>query len=280
MGKKKTVIQIPLSLSIDIVEASALGIDEISFLVDLYYDLQDKRIHDNNRLTALQKEGQPVSLLALFKDFHEAQENAVKDVLARWAATKPLASWAMGTLGIGPVLASGLEAHIDISKAANPSSVWRFAGLDPTSVWGKGQKRPFNAKLKVLCWKIGQSFLKQSGRPASLYGKLYREMKEREVARSEAGDYATDAKAILAKKNFGADTDARKWYEQGKLPPAHLDARARRYAVKIFLSHWWTAGWILANPGRTPPKPWIIQFGGHTHEIAPEVPYPLQLQKV
>jgi hypothetical protein len=36
--------------------------------------------------------------------------------------------------------------------------------------WEKGQKRPFNADLKTLFWKIGQSFMKFSNVEACFYG--------------------------------------------------------------------------------------------------------------
>jgi hypothetical protein len=37
--------------------------------------------------------------------------------------------------GIGPVIAAGLLANIDITKAPTAGHIWRFAGLDPSSKW-------------------------------------------------------------------------------------------------------------------------------------------------
>ena len=37
--------------------------------------------------------------------------------------------------------------------------------------------RPWNAKLKTLCWKIGESFVKVSNNPQDVYGHIYAERK-------------------------------------------------------------------------------------------------------
>ena len=113
-----------------------------------------------------------------------------------------------------------------------------LAGLDPTVTWDKGEKRPWNAKLKTLCWKIGESFVKVSGRDNDIYGHVYTERKALEIQRNDAGEYSEQAAAALAHKRYGQETIARAWYEQGKLPPAHIHARAKRYAVKLYLAHW------------------------------------------
>jgi hypothetical protein len=57
-------------------------------------------------------------------------------------------------------------------------------------VGAKGQKRPHNAKLKVLCWKIGDSFVKQQSRENDVYGKVYGERKRLELERNDAGLFA------------------------------------------------------------------------------------------
>ena len=70
-----------------------------------------------------------------------------------------------------------------------------------------------------------------------LYGKLWRKQKDLYIARNEAGLYTERSAEILKTKNYGKDTDAYKSYSVGKLPPAHIHAMARRYAVKLFLAH-------------------------------------------
>ena len=68
----------------------------------------------------------------------------------------------MGSSSTTNIVASGIDAS---------------AGLDPTVTWGKGERRPWNAELKVLCWKLGDSFVKVSNKEGALYGRIYRERK-------------------------------------------------------------------------------------------------------
>jgi hypothetical protein len=192
--------------------------------------------------------------------------------LDQYSLSVPLGEWARGTVGVGPVIAAGLLTHIDITKAKTAGAIWRFAGLDPTIKWEKGQKRPYNARLKVLCWKLGDSFVKFSGHERSLYGRLYRERKSYELRRDEEGGNAETAAQTLAERNF-RDKETRKIYESGHLPAGRIDQRARRWAVKLYLAHYHEAAYRL-HYGERPPKPFAIEQMGHAHYIEPEVEFP------
>lgn len=253
----------------DIKQASVtLSGDEVRFLVDYYYITQEDRKRGNNQERALNESGEPHSVISWLAGNAASIENSIKGVLGVWAAGQKAGRWAQSICGIGPVISAGLLAHIDITKAPTVGHIWRFAGLDPTSHWNKGEKRPWNAGLKTLCWKIGQCFMKVQGNPKDFYGKLYKSRKEFEVANNECGKLADQAKAKLEKFKIGKDTDAYKAYSVGRLPPAHLDARARRWVVKLFLAHFHRA-LFLEHFNTEPPKPFILTpAGGHTHEIA------------
>lgn len=126
-------------------------------------------------------------------------------------------------------------------------------------------RRPWNASLKTLCWKVGQSFMKFSGRDDCYYGKIYRERKAYEIARNERGDNKELASSLMSKfKN--KSTDAYGYLSSGVLPPAQIDARARRYAVKLFLSHLHGA-WYEEHYGTKPPLPYPIAHMDHVHFI-------------
>jgi len=142
---------------------------------------------------------------------------------------------------------------------------YKYLGQKP---WEKGMKRPFNATLKVICWKIGQSFMKLSNREDCYYGRTYRDRKAYEIANNEAGILAEQAAKALP--HFRKTTEAYKWYEKGMLPPAHIDARARRYAVKLFLSHM-HGEWYEKFFGRPAPLPYPIAHLQHVHFIPPSV---------
>ncbi len=126
--------------------------------------------------------------------------------------------------------------------------------------------RPWNAKLKVLCWKIGESFNKTQNRDDDFYGHLLAERKALEVQRNEAGDFLDQAVDKLEKYNIGKSTEAYKWYDKGMLPPAHLQARAKRWVVKLFISHWHEVQYQVVM-GTLPPKPYAIDILGHGHKI-------------
>lgn len=140
--------------------------------------------------------------------------------------------------------------------------------ITSTSMTAALAKRPWNADLKVLCWKIGESFVKVSNHPQDYYGKVYVERKMAETDRNDQLLFRDQADRILTERRIGKDTDAYKAYSVGKLPPAHIHARAKRYAVKLFLSHYHHVLHEVTY-GQAPPKPYIIEHGGHTHFLAP-----------
>ena len=248
------------SMSSDLDSASARNI------VDAYYTLQENRMAFAAQARELEKQESPHELVAFMAHNLHLMEKALKFPLERFAEASVAGEWALSMYGIGPVLAAGLSAHIDITKAPTAGSVWRYAGLDPTQTWEKGQKRPYNAELKTLCWKIGQSFMKFSGKEQCFYGQLYKQDKARRIAKNEAGDYADFAKSILEKKNFKVNQTRAK-LESGVLSDAQIDAQARRFAVKIFLSHYHAVAY-QAHHGEPAPRPYIIAHGDHVHEIA------------
>lgn len=244
--------------------AATMSNDEARYLVDYYYQMQDFRKAAKNQCRGLEE---PHETIAAFGDDFEMLEKNIKGALQKYVEAQPIGKWMMSIMGIGPVIAAGLMAHIDIRKVQTAGAIQRFAGLDPTLVWEKGQKRPFNAKLKTLCWKIGQSFIKVSNNEKDVYGHLYRIRKEYEQKKNENHEYADQAKAKLEKFKIGKTTEAYKWYSQGMLPPAHIDQRAQRYAVKIFLSHLFSV-WYEIEYGEKPPKPYAIAILNHAHEIS------------
>lgn len=259
----------------DLREAAlVLGKDEIRFLVDTYYQMQANRIAANNQVGSIQRQAakneqppEPHRVLSWLAESNEYLENRIKYLLDKYTDSVPLGVWCKSICGIGPVITAGLITHIDITKAPTAGHIWAFAGLTEKE-WAKGQKRPFNATLKKLCFLIGESFVKVSNNENDFYGKFYKQRKEWEIDQNEAGLRKEDAAKKLAKFNIGKSTDAYAAYSQGKLPPAHIHARARRYAVKMFLSHYHHAAYVL-HYGKEPPVPYILAHGDHAHYIAP-----------
>lgn len=241
--------------------------DEARFIVDTYYGLQKFRTRLGNQIRAhtQERDDAAVHLLRYYFRQIEALEKSIPSLMNRWASESEVGVWAMEQKGIGPVFAAGLLAHIDINRAATAGAIWRFAGLDPTVEWKKGQKRPWNADLKTLCWKIGESFTKVSGREDAFYGQLYKQRKQYEIERNESGGNAEAAARTLEKTPKHAQADI---YRQGRLPDGRIQLRAQRWAVKLFLAHWHHVAYEV-ELGTPPPKPYAISFLDHAHEIRP-----------
>ncbi|MBP8282879.1 MAG: hypothetical protein KAX46_03045 [Chromatiaceae bacterium] len=277
--------------------------NEARFLVDIFYTMQDQRVRANNQVKGLDRDAdksgndaEPHDALDWTLTQFKTLELQIEKLLTIYVSTHPMAWFFEQTVGIGGILAAGLLAHIDIRKAPTAGHIWNFAGLNPDITWEKKTRRPWNADLKKIAWKIGDSFVKQSSHPRDFYGQIYRQRKVYEWDRNINGAMAEQATHYLNAKKYGTDTDARAWYsgacspdlaraslEAGKtptaaackaaegvpmLPPAQIDMRARRYAVKLFLSHlqqrWWETEFHAP-----PPKPFAIGILGHAHVIDP-----------
>ena len=251
----------------DMVKAvETLSEDEVRYLVDGYYLIQDGRKRANSQIFSMKRE--PHEILAWLATQSEVLETQIKRALEQYTDTKLICQWLKSIFGIGPVISAGLFAHINIKEAPTAGHIWSFAGLNPDAVWERGQKRPWNPSLKVLTWKAGQSFMKFSNDERCIYGHEYKRRKKLEVTRNEAGDNAAAAARILTEKNWKKGTDAYRAYTSGIFPKAHVDARARRYAVKLLLSHLQMVWWYVEYHS-LPKDPYPIAIKGHTHFVPP-----------
>ena len=300
---------------------------EMRHMVDLYNQIQHFRMAGTNQVGAAERSGEPPGDFAkhIMKKLHGTEEEIAR-YLDEMVSQTAVGTWAKSIVGVGPVIAAGFLAHIDIRQAPTVGHIWRFAGLDPSQSWlgavkaralvaelaGSGPleelipvvagrvgcktetlrkfatsdindkpiklteeslskaaaKRPWNAALKVLCWKLGESFVKTYNNPEGYYGQVYVSRKVTEEAMNNAGKFADQAASILKSKRLGKSTEAYKAYSQGKLPPAHIHARAKRYAVKLFLAHYhWVA--YESEYGAPPPKPFVIEHLGHADLLTP-----------
>lgn len=201
------------------------------------------------------------------------------------------------------------ENGLDVVKAGiafnrKPDNLYRMATTDvdgneikmtAKTLAAAISRRPWNAELKKLCYKVGDCLIKFSNVEECYYGRLFRERLNYEWQKNLAGDYAAKARSSVYDKS----TEAYGWVagcfnagaiapmvEAGQslaavnvkklkgapgsghpmLPPAHILARARRYAVKIFLSHLHEV-WYEHEFKRRVPNPFVIEHGGHVHRI-------------
>ena len=225
-------------LTRDLREAAAnMSVDEARFTVDTYYQKQGQRIRASNQRTAQEKAGEPHRVLDWIYDGSLFMERQVKAALAKWVEAHSMGPWMSAQLGVGPVIAAGILSRVDILKAPTAGHIWAFAGLDPSKSWGKGEKRPWNAELKRICWLLGESWVKLSGRyargdEACFYTGVYLKRKAKEISKNNQGLFADQAARALKQKNFDdKDTATKKWL-QGDL--AELgDKWVRLFAMRL-----------------------------------------------
>jgi len=127
---------------------------------------------------------------------------------------------------------------VEIERFPTVSSLWKYAGMHVVD--GKaprrkrGEKVDWNPRFRSLCYNIGKSFVINTKGP-------YRQHYDRFKAE---------------------DTE-----KHPDLSKGHLDARARRKTVKLFLSHLYMKWYELK--GLTPTQPYVEAEMGHTHIIPP-----------
>ena len=242
--------------------ARTLSPFEARYLVDLYYTLQRQRIRAGNQARAASESGEPHEAIAFYLQQFAALERSIRKVLDHYTESQPLSSWARGIVGIGPVIAAGLLSHVT-REQRHVGQLWSFAGLSPANVWKPGQKRPWNARLKVICYHAGESFIKTQHAEGSYYGPIFRRYRERLEQMNEAGAFAAKAAEALQLKKWRDGTIARAAYEAGRYPDARLHADARRRTVKVFLCHYWTVSWWLRTGHMPPTRPYVFEMLGH-----------------
>ena len=139
-----------------------------------------------------------------------------------------------------------VEVEYDTGKTAkklHPSETCPVCGTETESILQKrmpGYQSNWNDKLKVLAWKAGTSFVKQSA-SKSKYRKLYDKIKKKERR--------------LHPKRMQKGTKI--LYNDG-----HIHNRAMRKVVKIFLAHLWQT-W-RRQQGLEATEPYAKQLLGHS----------------
>ena len=243
------------------------------FLVYSYYAFQRTRIRLDNQVRAATADcdGKPHDTLVFLLAQSKKLERQIALALDHWTRdeTDALSVWTRSISGIGPVLCAGFKASLDITSRdklgrlpGSPAAWYSLAGLVPVP---EGEKHnSYSRQLKTLCWKTGESFVKR--------GKFYRAIFEKrrayEEAKNEAGDYVDQARAALTHRNWVHDNPTRHAYEAGRLPQARIHERCKRYAVKLFVSHYWSQAYLFHYGEPSKRLPYAIEFlPGHSRVI-------------
>lgn len=239
--------------------------NEARFIVANYYAEQDARKREDSQVRHLGIKAEDKAVQRFLQhsaDTHAGLEKDSQKMLLAFAESSKVGRWMLSQLGIGPVIAAGMLAHLDITRAPTAAHFWSFSGLNPNMKWEKGQKRPYNPSMKQLCYHFGEVAKRSSNHPDSVYGKIYRERKEFLEARNEAGYNAARAETFVTKS-----AEWKRILKKGKLPPGNLDRQAGNYAAKIFLSHL-HAVMLWDHYGSAVAVPYSIAMLGHKHFIS------------
>src|SRR5215467_2978497 len=101
-------------LARDLVKAATTLSDrEARFLVDAYYTMQEDRKRAHNQLRNMADE--PHAVIDWLAAQHETLESQIRRALDVYSDAHPVGQWLKSLHGIGPVIAAGLLAHIDIT---------------------------------------------------------------------------------------------------------------------------------------------------------------------
>lgn len=203
-------------------------------VVDSYYDLQRLRIAVEHRARKATENGMAADAhLAEIRNLLKTlagEEKSLAAALDRSTVEHPMRSWLMEKRGIGPVICAGLLAHFDPYRARHVSSFWKFAGMSPDAKLEKGKKSPYSVGAKLLCWKLGHSFIMSS---SAEYVPIYKAKKE-ELMKREG------------------------------MTKGHAHNLAQRVMVKRFLADFWLE-W-RKREGLPTDEPYVVAILNHTKQ--------------
>ena len=172
--------------------------ENLSDLVNLYYQIQTIRDSISSLTT---------TDLSIYSAYLSNLEEVLSESFREFNLNSTTGTWAVSQEGIGHAMSAAMISLVDISKSPSVSNLWRFAGLDPNHT-------KWNPLLKNIAWKIGKSFQHFSDYN-TFYGNIYLDDFNR---RQSMNQKVKDESEVV--------------------PTSRLEAQARRYATKIFMSHW------------------------------------------
>lgn len=200
-------------------------------------------------------------------------KNAQKELFSYGQAVGPIWDWLVSIHGIGPHTAAKLLALIDDpANFDTVSKLWRFCGYavidgeidKPT----KGQKLPYNRRLKSELHVMMENFVRAN---TPLYKEILDEEKERQrrlypnpVCRKCGGIGQQKGKKWVCPECKATGREL-------NFTPDHIQNRAYRKTIKVFLSHLWIM-WRQYE-GLPISEPYAIaHLPEHTHMIEPYQP--------
>jgi len=267
-GIVEPVVRLRADVKRDLFSDDIMTREEIRQLVSTFYEQQDNRIRAAGRqreLAAVERQHSAITYATNQASLLETNIQAMLQVAVEQSGE--MGEWLMSLHGIGPVLAAGILAHINMEIVQVAGQIHSYAGMTPGKTREKGKKLTYNPELKKMFWKVGQSFVRANNPEVNTYRRIYDERKLYEQAKNLAGDYKSQADDILAAKKIEA-ADYKATLEKGMLSDGHIDARCKRYAVKMFISHYFELAYFSLHQ-ELPVRPFVIEHLGHIDYVRP-----------
>lgn len=169
-----------------------------------------------NDKIVMESEALPIDLRDYLKNYIVPKEKDTKKMMVREMKKHKLAPFFEGVRGMGAsTLAARLMHRLDGKHFPTVLHLWSYCGLDGPE-W---RKRPHNWALTSICFNIAESFQKQPTLSGG-YRDIYDKRKE----------YETTKPPCAKCEEQGFEEHCR---------PGHINNKARRYAVKMFLKDLW-----------------------------------------
>lgn len=202
--------------------------------------IQKARIGFNNRLAAMDRADDTTTYRPMIEAWYERFADLEADLdrdIGRIARDLPIVQTMTNVKGLGKTLAVKAAAMIDIRRADTVSALWKYAGYGVTNGERdrlvKGEKSPYNKRLKTTCYLVGTSFL----RTGSPYRRVY----------DEAREYY--------------DANRPDWTD------GHKHNAAMRKMIKMWLSHLWVTWREMEGLPTNEP---YITAGTHHRYVGPD----------
>ena len=267
------------------VELKQVRLGSLSAMVDATIAIEKIRVGVEVRRTHLGKQGKTDPETNDLCNRMIELEDYVNGRIALFVEDHPAYHWFSLIRGVGKENIAKVIGLVDINKAPTISSLWMFAGVAVED--GKAMKRVkgealrYNSQLRSMCWRLGTSLRRATGK----FYEYYIKEKEKYVGRFERQDIKVlpTPKGKWVCLNCGASWpnkrditpccgDPKIGKKVREEPPGviwlgHLDAMALRKMIKLFLSCLWLV-WREAE-GLPIREPYTFEKQGHTSVISP-----------
>ncbi len=252
----------------------------LRYLTDLYDQAQRLRIGVDNRIRAAAQgadEGEPDPELAEVAGDMLAVERKIFRRMGREIKNHPAWPWLDGVKGIGPTLGTKILGLIGQIETFNTvSMLWAFSGYAVRDGKRerpvKGKKLGYSVRLKTALYLAGDSFVKSRYPYRDLYDtrkERYIRDKQIVVARRLVPEADAPDEELLVSKAMRARLVklCNEREENAAWTDGHVEAAARRYMVKVFVSHLWEV-WREAEGFPTRP-PYALEYLNHSTYLDP-----------